>query len=107
MWKHVGLVRDGSGLQSALARLDDLACRVPASGTAAQNYIIVGRMIATAALARTESRGAHYRSDFPQRDPSWKRRLYLTFADDDCAGPLSVDTSATARHATFGRQQAA
>ena len=34
-------------------------------------------MIARSALMRTESRGAHYRQDFPQPDPAWLRNIYL------------------------------
>jgi L-aspartate oxidase len=38
-------------------------------------------MIATAALRREESRGGHYRSDFPKTDPAQARRTYLTLAE--------------------------
>jgi L-aspartate oxidase len=52
LWRHAGLERDGDGLEQ-LAR---------------DEHRLV-RLIAISALARTESRGAHQRSDFPQRDP--------------------------------------
>jgi L-aspartate oxidase len=50
-----------------------------ASGSSeARNMLRVGHAIATAALARTESRGAHFRSDFPATDPDWQHSLVFT-----------------------------
>jgi L-aspartate oxidase len=40
--------------------------------------IITGRLIAEAALLREESRGAHFRSDFPQRSAAWLRHIVTT-----------------------------
>ena len=42
------------------------------------NMIVTGRLIAEAALLREESRGAHFRSDFPQRSPEWLRHIVTT-----------------------------
>jgi hypothetical protein len=44
----------------------------------ARNLLLAGRLLAQAALARRESRGGHYRVDYPQADPAWQRRLFLT-----------------------------
>jgi L-aspartate oxidase len=46
-------------------------------------------MIAAGALARTESRGGHYRSDFPNADPGWRHRTFMTLAEAEkiAAGP--------------------
>jgi L-aspartate oxidase len=74
MWEGVGVVRDGPGLTTALERLEDLARRLPPGASEARNMVDAGRLIARAALARTESRGAHYRSDYPATDPAWAER---------------------------------
>jgi L-aspartate oxidase len=72
MWKDVGIVRTGKGLQRAIACLLELdfRCDRPLSRRAhqARNLYQVGLLIARSALAREESRGAHYRTDFPAHD---------------------------------------
>jgi L-aspartate oxidase len=86
MARHVGVVRDRAGLAEALsviARLEQ-ACR----STRFLNMLTAAKLIAAAALARTESRGGHYRSDFPDADPAWRHRTFLTLAD---AGRIAAD----------------
>ena len=69
MWADVGIVRDGTGLRRAIAHLEKLAPRLahPQSrcGYEALNIHTAGLLVARSALAREESRGAHYRTDFP------------------------------------------
>ncbi|MEJ2625419.1 MAG: L-aspartate oxidase [Pseudolabrys sp.] len=62
--RGVGVLRDGAGLRSAIGALLPLAC---GSGPGSDPALI-GLMIALAALQREESRGAHWRTDFPSRD---------------------------------------
>jgi L-aspartate oxidase len=72
MWCDVGIVRTGQGLRSAIERLIQIGPRVahPLSrrGHEAQNLHALGLLVARSALARQESRGAHYRTDFPAHD---------------------------------------
>lgn len=72
MWEKVGIIRSGNELGEVAARLDALSipCGVaPDRGCyEAQNILEVARLIARSALARQESRGAHYRSDFPLKN---------------------------------------
>jgi len=42
-----------------------------------ENALLVGEMVARSALTREESRGAHFRKDFPVEDASWKRNLFV------------------------------
>ncbi len=77
MWDEVGLVRTARGLGRALATLDRLEQALPGGAFEARNMMLVARLVALAAVARSESRGAHFRADHPITNPSWRRRLLL------------------------------
>jgi L-aspartate oxidase len=85
MWEKVGLVRDEEGLTQAVEELRRLAARHPRAAGEARNLLDIGRLVAEAALERQESRGGHYRSDYPSPDPAWQRRLFLTASPDGSA----------------------
>ena len=76
-WEKVGLVRTGEGLREALARLEGLSAGVPPGAVETRNVATVSRLLATAAFARTESRGAHFRADHASTDPAWRGRILL------------------------------
>ncbi|MDR3496662.1 MAG: L-aspartate oxidase [Ancalomicrobiaceae bacterium] len=78
MARDVGVVRDHDGLARAIATFDRLAAQRPSTQVA--NRLTVARMIAVAALDRTESRGGHYRSDYPE-PVSLKARRSFTRLD--------------------------
>jgi len=76
MWQYVGVVRDGKGLRQVISELS--ALRPPAGGDRrtceAANILQAGLLIARSAVAREESRGAHYRLDFPLKNDAKFRK---------------------------------
>jgi L-aspartate oxidase len=73
MWKYAGLLRDARGLEAMQHILASLARTMPLGlsrrAIEARNLHAIATIIVASALARRESRGAHYRHDFPERDP--------------------------------------
>ena len=80
MWADVGILRSAASLQRGLQRLEDLDAQLSRTGVAdidrafhmgwhawldLKNLVAVSRAIARSALAREDSRGAHFREDFP------------------------------------------
>ncbi len=72
MWEFASIDRSATGLRKCQAALDEIERRLPAGATEEENMITTSRLIAEAALMRRESRGGHYRSDFPTAKKSWK-----------------------------------
>jgi len=72
MWSKVGIVRDGKGLKQAIQDLRELQPKTTHPGTRrafeARNILTAGLLVARSALAREESRGGHYRLDYPAHD---------------------------------------
>ena len=75
----LGVLRDRAGLAAAIEALRPLAF----SDHAAADPAAVALLAASAALLREESRGAHWRTDFPARSPAWGCRLVLRLGTDD------------------------
>lgn len=79
MWDHVGIVRDGDSLSRAKATLSawHAALPKPTDRPAHEltDLVACGRLVTEAALIREESRGAHFRSDFPQPHEEWRRHI--------------------------------
>ncbi len=77
MWERVGVVRHGAGLVGALEEMDRLDTKLAPGVSVARNMLTAARLITTAALIRTESRGSHWRTDHPGSDPRWAETLYF------------------------------
>lgn len=97
MWGKVGVVRNGKDLRAAIARLEALRERAERASAPGDkmfnarwnesinllNLIQVAQMIARSALMREESRGAHYRTDFPASDTSWLKNIFVAHANGE------------------------
>ena len=81
MYANVGLVRTDAGLREAVARISELQALPESSGAVPRNLLVVGRLIAEAALERRESRGSHYRSDYPNSDEAFAKRSFTRLRD--------------------------
>jgi L-aspartate oxidase len=81
MWRDAGLLRDGAGLRRAQAALEALRVTMPGGMTRraveARNLHLVAEAMVQAALGREESRGAHFRNDFPERGAVGMHSLLL------------------------------
>jgi L-aspartate oxidase len=75
---RLGVIREAAGLAEARERLAGIWRRLPAGASEARSLAAAGALIAAAAERRRESRGAHFRSDHPRPDESWRFRQFLT-----------------------------
>jgi L-aspartate oxidase len=82
MWRHAGIVRDGAGLAEAAGKLAAweaaAACPVTREGFELRHLITCGRLVTEAALYREESRGSHFRTDFPWTSEKWRRHIVIS-----------------------------
>jgi fumarate reductase (CoM/CoB) subunit A len=91
MWADVAIIRNEEGLKSALNKIEQLKIKsmdmkVPeGSGynknlldaLEIENMLTVASLVTQSALVRRESRGSHYREDYPQKDNRWNRSIVL------------------------------
>jgi succinate dehydrogenase/fumarate reductase flavoprotein subunit len=87
MNEHVGPLRTQTGLEHALREIGEMSAGLPAPRAGLdpewmdlhdlRNMRLVAQCVASAALARTESRGAHQREDFPQTSEAWQRHQVI------------------------------
>ena len=95
MWEKVGVVRNGPDLRAALLELENLRERSTRQSVAplrqfnlqwneamdVTNMILNAELVTRGALVREESRGSHYRRDYPKPDPNWLKRIRLQQRD--------------------------
>lgn len=74
LWRGAGVIRDAASLER-IAQLAPDALDSRAVAIATPPDVIVAMLVARAALVREESRGGHYRSDFPTEDPGWTSHI--------------------------------
>ncbi|GAB5508771.1 MAG: L-aspartate oxidase [Hyphomicrobiales bacterium] len=79
MGQHVGVERNGEGLEAALETLGTI--KDNAINLSVRNMALAAWIVTASALLRAESRGGHSRSDHPQTDPDQARRSYWTLAN--------------------------
>jgi succinate dehydrogenase/fumarate reductase flavoprotein subunit len=105
MWVRAGVIRSASGLKEMLDRLEELksACQTVRVADAMdlrhclelQHMLLVSEMVCRAALMRTESRGSHYRADFPEEDDAnWLKNIVIEKKNDRmtlAAVPVALD----------------
>ncbi|QDT95027.1 L-aspartate oxidase [Gimesia aquarii] len=81
MWRDVGITRSAGTLQNAKDKVDFWSRYVVnrefknLSGWELQNMLLVSQLMISSAIERKESRGVHYRSDFPQTDPAFQKHI--------------------------------
>jgi len=87
LWEKAGIIRDEGSLKESIDEIDRVLgeleshrasnpsdlCRI----LECRNAAISGRAIALSALKRTESRGSHYRQDFPKESEDWLKHIYV------------------------------
>jgi L-aspartate oxidase len=76
-WEKLGLVRDAEGIRAAQQRFAEILREIPAAPSEVRNLAIAGSLVAFAAMHREESRGAHFRTDFPTPEEAWRYRQFL------------------------------
>jgi L-aspartate oxidase len=74
MWNHAGIVRSSEGLKQGLLLLDEVGKQIKPGMLECLNMLTTAQIVIKAALWRKESRGGHYRFDYPDPSPDWVQR---------------------------------
>jgi L-aspartate oxidase len=96
-WRRVGITRDAAGLEEAAESVERWGRYILAlefddtPGWSLQNMLSVARLMIAAATARKESRGVHFRRDFPEPDPTMNHHINF------CLGDMQSDSIVESR----------
>jgi L-aspartate oxidase len=87
MWDKVGIIRSGDGLSQAANTLASWQFTMPQpvgrSAYELNNLVLCARLASESALLREESRGAHFRTDYPHSVPDWQRHIVIRERHDN------------------------
>ncbi len=86
MWEYLGIIRDEKGIKKAIKEISEIKNKYEtikftknySEYFKLRNILFVSQAVALSALERTESRGAHYRSDYPKENNKWKKAIIIT-----------------------------
>ena len=70
MWERVGILRDKDSLKRALREFEQIS--QANLSTSSRNFVTLAKLVTMSALWREESRGGHFRNDFPERDEKFR-----------------------------------
>jgi L-aspartate oxidase len=74
MWRDAGVIRSAPRLRAAQQRLAQIEQRLPVGATEELNLVQTAQLVVEGALRRKESRGGHYRTDYPRAKGAWRKR---------------------------------
>ena len=83
MTEKLGVIRNGQEMMSALRTITEIRRTSEKDDSRLADMALVAQMIAVSALSRTESRGGHFRSDYPESCEAWKKRSFTTLKEAD------------------------
>lgn len=91
LWEKVGIIRDERSLKEGMEKIEGVLEALKGARAASpqellrirscRNGALTGMAIAVSALKRTESRGSHYRADFPEVDDDWVKHIHVRMTD--------------------------
>jgi L-aspartate oxidase len=93
MWERVGILRDAGALRRAISEFDQIS--KAKLSTSSKNFVTLASLVAKAALWREESRGGHFRTDFPEQREEFRVHS-IQKAGEDIGSSSEINFSLTA-----------